>query len=137
MPNPGRPTKYKPEYSTEDFLDGYIKACLRKKMLVSLCGLACYVNVCEDTLQEWGKVHPKFSVSMAKINQISKNMLLNKGLISEYSPNMARFVLSANHGMAERTETKHDITEATATLLGLIDGSSKGKLPTDKELESE
>lgn len=129
----GRPTKYRPEYSTDEFIEQWVKQCIRKKLLVSLCGFAVYVKVCEDTLQEWGRVHPNFSVSMAKINQISKQMLLNKGLMTTYSPNMARFVLSANHGMAEKTETKHDISEATATLLGLIDGSTKGKLPVKGE----
>ena len=127
------PTKYKIEYGTNEFIDKFVSYCTDNKLLVSLCGLAVYVGVCEDTLQEWGKVHPKFSVSMAKINQISKQMLLNKGLISEYSPNMARFVLSANHNMAEKTETKHGVTEQAATLLGLIDGSSKGKLPSKGE----
>lgn len=128
-----RPTKYKAEFATDVYLNGYVKACLKKKMLVSLCGLAVYMDVCEETLQEWGRIRPEFSVSMAKIKQYSKNMLLNKGLISEYSPNMARFVLSANHGMAEKTETKHGVTEQAATLLGLIDGSSKGKLPMKGE----
>ncbi len=129
----GRPTKYKAEFATNEYLDKYIADCIKGNLLISLCGLAVYIDVCEDTLQEWGKVHPEFSVSMAKIKQYSKNMLLNKGLISEYSPNMARFVLSANHGMAERSETTHGVTEQAATLLGLIDGSSKGKLPMKGE----
>ncbi len=129
----GRPTKYKAEFATDEFIQGYITDCSKNKWLVSLCGLAVYIGVCEDTLQEWSKVHKEFSVSMAKINQTSKEMLLNKGLISEYSPNMARFVLSANHSMAERTETTHGVTEQAATLLGLIDGDSKGKLPNKEE----
>ncbi len=128
-----RPTKYKAEFATDEYVQGYIEDCLKNKWLVSLCGLAVYIGVCEDTLQEWGKVHPGFSVSMQKIKQVSKEMLLNKGLISEYSPNMARFVLSANHNMAEKTETAHTLSEATVSLLGLIDGKSKGKLPDKGE----
>lgn len=130
----GQPTKYKAEYATDEFVNEFLSYCIDEDKLISLCGLAVYVGVCEDTLQEWGKVHPKFSVSMQKIKQNSKEMLLNKGLTSKYSPNLARFVLSANHGMAEKTESLHGLTEATATLMGLIDGNSKGKLP-DKEAE--
>ncbi|KKM06454.1 hypothetical protein LCGC14_1743760 [marine sediment metagenome] len=129
----GQPTKYKTEYGTNEFVEVFIEDCISRELLVSLCRLACYIGVCEDTLQEWGKIHPKFSVSMQKIKQVSKDMLLNKGLTSKYSPNLARFVLSACHGMAERTETTHDLSEATVSLLGLIDGNSKGKLPNKGE----
>ena len=36
-------------------------------------------------------------------------------------------------GQADKIETKHGLTEATATLMGLIDGSSKGVLPAPEE----
>ena len=36
-------------------------------------------------------------------------------------------------GQADKIETKHGITAATATLMGLIDGSSKGVLPAAEE----
>ena len=100
----GRPSKYKPEYAADEFITQYVNHCKKADELVSLCGLAVYLEVCEDTLQEWKKVHREFSVSLAKINQLSKQEVLNKGLKSKYSPNMAKFVLSACHGMAERTE---------------------------------
>lgn len=100
----GQPTKYKPEYSTDKFVAKYVRYATTKRELVSLCGFAVYIGVCEDTLQEWRKVHKEFSVPLAKIKQISKQALLNKGLQGKYSPNMAKFVLSANHGMAEKTE---------------------------------
>ena len=129
----GQPTKYRAEYNTNTFLEGFYKHCDSKGLLISLCGLAVYLNVCEDTLQEWGKVHLKFSLSMEKIKQLCKQSLINKGLTSKYNANLARFCLSANHGMTERTETLHGVTEQAATLLGLIDGNSKGKLPSKGE----
>lgn len=132
----GRPTKYKAEYATVEFRSEFYKHCKDNELLVSLCGFAVYIDVCEDTIQEWCAVHKRFSVSMQKIKQNSKDMLLNKGLTSKYSPNLARFVLSANHGMAEKTETVHGLNEKTATLMGLIDGNTKGMLP-DKVEEDE
>ena len=100
----GQPTKYRAEYCTDEFINKYVRHCKKSKELVSLCGLACYIDVSEDTLQEWKKVHPAFSVSTEKVMRISKQMLMNKGLNSTYSSVMARFCLSANHGMAERSD---------------------------------
>jgi len=100
----GRPTKYKSEYATREFIVDFKAWCKQTETLVSLCGYACYLEVCEDTLYEWAKIHPKFSESLAKLKQLSKQELINRGLTSQYSPNMAKFVLSANHGMAEKTE---------------------------------
>ena len=129
----GRPTKYKAEFATFAYIDGYVSQCVKRNELVSLCGLAVYMGVCEDTLQEWRKVYEEFSVSLGCVKQISKNMLFNKGLDSTYNSTIAKLILSSNHGMAEKTETQHGVTEQAATLLGLIDGNSKGKLPTKGE----
>ena len=101
----GRPTDYNSEYATDKFIDKFVRHCKYAKELVSLCGLAVYIGVCEDTIQEWRKAHPEFSVPLAKIKQISKQMLINKGLQSKYSPNMSKFCLSSNHGMSD----KHDV----------------------------
>jgi hypothetical protein len=100
----GRPTKYKEEFND---ITKYVKQCEENEKLVSLCGYAVYLDVCEETLQEWKRVHPQFSVSLEKIKQLSKEQLINNGLISKYSPNMAKFVLSANHGMRENTGIDH------------------------------
>ncbi len=132
---PGRPTKYKDEYATEEFLVRFKQWCKDNGTLISLCGLACYCEVCEDTIQEWQKVHSEFSVSLEKIKQLSKQMLINKGLDSTYNSTIAKLVLSSNHGMAEKTKREHSLDETTATLLGLIDGGTKGKLPTGQEVE--
>lgn len=131
----GQPTKYRVEYSTDEFLKGFNDYCKDGDYLVSLCRLAIYLSVCEETLAEWSRVHKKFSVTMDKIRQISKGMLMDGGLKQTYSSRMSQFCLSANHGMAEKTETVHGLDKATATLMGLVDGSSKGKLPDPKEAE--
>ena len=100
----GRKTKYKTEYNTKEYLQGYFDQCEEKKEIVSLCGLAVYIGVCEDTLQEWKNVHPQFSVSLKNIKQRSKNMLVNGGLNSTYNSTIAKLILSANHGMKEKTD---------------------------------
>lgn len=106
----GRPTKYSEEYATQEFIDKYIKFRKDSNLLVSLCGLAVYLNVCEDTLQEWKHVHPTFSVALGIIKQNSKDMLVSKGLDSTYNSTIAKLVLSANHGLSEKIEHYHDVS---------------------------
>ena len=104
-PNPvGRPTKYQAEYSTEGYLDTFIEHCKEKEELVSVCQFAVYIRVTEDTLSNWSKAHPEFLVSLGQIKQISKSQLCSGGLTSRYNSTIAKMMLSANHGMHERTE---------------------------------
>lgn len=49
------------------------------------------------------------------------------------SPAMAIFLGKNELGQSDKQEIKHGVTEQAATLLGLIDGSSKGKLPMKGE----
>ena len=97
----GQPTKYKVEYATEEFLEQYIKHCEAKKELISLCGLACYIKVTEQSFDNWVKAHPKFFATLARIKQLSKQSLTNKGLVGDYNSTMAKMMLSVNHGMHE------------------------------------
>lgn len=54
--NAGRPTKYKPEYPEQAY-----KLCL---LGATDAELADFFQVNEDTINEWKKVHPKFSESL-------------------------------------------------------------------------
>jgi len=44
-------------------------------------------------------------------------------------------ILSSNHGYSDKHGVEHDVSKGLKELLGLIDGSSKGKLPNEKEGE--
>jgi hypothetical protein len=105
-----RPTKYKEEYATEEYRNQFIEYCKGEDVneTVTLCGLAVYIGVCEDTLQEWCKVHPAFSVSTRIIKQISKNQMMQGGLKGKLNPAIVRLGLSANHGMSEKNITEHE-----------------------------
>ena len=107
----GQPTKYKPEYATDEFLDKYVQHCKDNEELVSLCGLSVYLKVCEDTIQNWRKSHPEFFVPLRRIMQISKQMLINKGLVGDYNSVMAKMMLSANHGMHETQKQENETVQ--------------------------
>ena len=50
-------------------------------------------------------------------------------------PSVAIFRGKNYLGQTDKQEIEHSLDKPTATLLGLIDGNSKGKLPDSKEIE--
>lgn len=111
----GRPTLY--TENTPELAEEYLKQCKdtvnreTKKMdvnLPSMEGLAAYIGVSRDTINEWSRVHPAFSDVLGKVKVEQGKRLINKGLSGEYSPVIAKLLLMSKHGMAEKTET--DIT---------------------------
>ncbi len=97
----GRPTKYKAEYTTDEHVEGFIKHCKDEKEVVTLCGYAVYIDVSEETVAEWGRVHPGYYGTIAKIKRISKSQLFQGGLNKSLSSRIVKLGLSANHGMNE------------------------------------
>jgi len=70
-------------------------------------GLALHLDVVVDTLLEWASVHPEFSVSLKKLKQLQKEVIVAKSLNGEYNPTIAKLMLSVNHDMIERKEIDH------------------------------
>ena len=124
-----RPTLYSDDVLVK--VDEYIKSCGREQTeLPTLEGLAIYLDVHTDTIQEWEKVHSEFSVSVKGILERQKNQLVNDGMYGgkEVNSTMAIFLLKCNHGMIE-TERK---------LLGNLDGSSlKGLIEVTYDKEAD
>lgn len=100
----GHPTDYKPEYCQmliEHMNEGY-----------SFASFAAKCDVCEDTLYEWAKVHPKFSE--AKRIARTKGMLRweelgldgTKGQIMGFSSGTWIFNMKNRFGWTDKMETK-------------------------------
>jgi reverse gyrase len=80
---------------------------------------AVYVGVPLSTLYHWRETHPEFLEALGRIAEEQKKRLLNKGLSGEYNSTIAKLILSANHGMSEKTintniEVKADNKEEKA-----------------------
>lgn len=111
----GRPTLYDDtiiprslEYinSCEDYeIDGKLKV-----RIPTVEGLALHLNVNRDTLYKWVKKHDEFSDTINIIHEKQKERLINSGLSGAYNATIAKFILSANHNMSDRVETKTDVT---------------------------
>jgi len=140
----GRPTKYTDEMPQK--VDEYIESCgdfesefhktrgqssdtYERTIDVKLPkveGFAIHIGVHTDTLYEWAKVHPKFSVALESIKLVQKNMLQDGGISGKYNSTIAKLILSSNHGMNEKTETKID---------GTLNISTEKKQAIDDALE--
>jgi hypothetical protein len=105
----GRPTKYNPAFiqSIDDYLDtvGTLQHKLPKRVDIALL-----LDVDEETLSNWGKDHPEFFAALMRVDGLQKAQLMDDGMYGgkEVNDRIAKFLLSANHGMAEKS--KQDIT---------------------------
>ena len=72
-------------------------------------GLAEYLDVSTDTLYEWGKRHKEFSVAVKKVAERQRKQLMDDGMYGgkEVNAAMAIFLLKANHGMSDGSQTLH------------------------------
>lgn len=105
----GRPTKYDPKFIKE--VDKYLiavdpedEAHYIENHLPKLSSFAIWLNVNHETLTEWAKKYPEFSASLNKITNKQLERLIDDGLYGNANPTIAKLILSANHGMRERTD---------------------------------
>ena len=114
----GRPTKYIPE-TIFPKVEEYIASCGREQTaLPTLEGLALALNVNTDTINEWSKEYPEFSVSLKRIVNKQKEQLMNDGMYGgkEVNAAMAIFLLKANHGLKDGTGTTNVQVNVTPIL---------------------
>ena len=82
----GRPTSYRAEYAEQAE-----KLCLL--LGATDAQLAEFFNVCEDTITEWKKVHPEFSLSLRAGKRVADtevaHSLFNRAKGAQYITNQA------------------------------------------------
>lgn len=121
MAKRGRPSEYDSELISK--VDAYLLTCVDeyktivvgnetvKRFEVKLPMIEDFAlenNIPISTLYDWEKVHPDFSVALDKIRAAQKRVLLNKGISGEYNSTIGKLILSANHGMKERSDMTSD-----------------------------
>jgi hypothetical protein len=145
----GRPTKYRDEYCQE-ILDYFNEPrwVIRKTFkyykgerfdyekeepcdIPTFNKFARKIDVNQDTIYEWAKVHPKFSESLKICKGIQADILSDHAAKGYYNPAIAKLLLSHNHGI---TETTIQINENTNLNLELEPNKIK---ELDSILESE
>ncbi len=66
--------------------------------------LAILLGTNVTTLNDWGNKHDEFFAALERVKSQQKLGLLNGSLRGEYNAQIAKMMLSANHGMSEKTE---------------------------------
>ncbi len=102
----GRPTKYNPEFCNE--LDNYLKTTGKEQMsLPTIQGFSLWLDVNDDTLNEWSKIYPDFSATLSKLKRLQAQQLIDDGIYGgkEVNSTIVKLLLQNNHGMKERTDT--------------------------------
>jgi hypothetical protein len=111
MSKPGQPTKYKESYPSEVY--DYLTECKNDPIgetregqdiprLPVLVGLALKFRVNIDTVSEWRKVHPEFSVACKALLETQQLVLVQYGVAGILNSTIVARMLSANHGMNEK-----------------------------------
>jgi len=139
LPTTGHPTEYKPEFATTVF-EQFIEWCDTKGEPTLIPTESSYLIIynarvptrelfCEylykqklvkkwmrsSGLAEWAVQHIEFAEVLDILNDIQKTRLINNGSANRYSPQIAKMMLSVNHGMHEKMEVDN-----THKMIGIL-----------------
>ena len=111
--NPGNDfaSKYKDEYV--DLCRDFLAQCEAEDAYPAKSKFARMIGVHAGTLDEWAEKHPRFHDIMVDFEDFQKEILVKNGLLEKYNPGFTRFLLSANHGMKEKTESDVNLNGKT------------------------
>lgn len=115
----GRPTKYRENYPQMvlDWLDkrkdSYTTTPDGKEELrvdIPLIEeLEVLFKISKDTLYKWVKAYPKFSDSLREVKNEQLRRLANNSLSGKYNNQIARLILSTNHGYHEKVKEEKEV----------------------------
>lgn len=140
----GRPTKYTPAVLNR--IDGYFQTVGREQtQLPTIEGFAEYLGIATDTVWRWSKKYKDFSDTVKKVVEKQKKQLMDDGMYGgkEVNAAMAIFLLKANHGMSDGSNTTINVSVkpilggATVEDVEVIDEKKEVQLDQVQELVSE
>ena len=126
----GRPSKYDPSFVQA--VDEYIATTGREQTsLPTKQGLALWLNVDTDTLVEWAKIYPEFSVALKMLMNKQGEQLINDGIYGgkEVNATIVKLLLQNNHGMKERNDvtTKDEKIESNTIVFSDFNDDTESK----------
>lgn len=132
----GRPSEYDPVFA--GMVDEYLAEATdeivpvpgsgfrTKVKLPKREGFAKFLGYPRQTLDNWAKEHEEFFDALARIDLEQKERVIDKGLSGDYNPTIAKLILSANHGMAEKSENKQEQSGTLTIITKVPDAGGAG-----------
>jgi hypothetical protein len=108
----GRPTKY-----TDD-MPARLNAYTNSVDMPFVEEFALQQDLNTDTILEWTKEYPEFSVARKRMQDKQRYQLQRQGLENKVNPTMAIFQLKCNHGFIE---TEKRVMEHSGSLLSKVE----------------
>lgn len=129
----GRPTEYEESFCAE--LDKYLQTTGKEQMsLPTIQGFSLWLGFNDDTLNEWGKIHPEFSATLKRLKHLQAKQLIDDGIYGgkEVNATIIKLLLQNNHGMKERTDLStndKDMNQPQTVLVEFINGKPDNRDP--------
>lgn len=103
----GRPTLYQEDFPAKviHYLENHEQL---GDAVPTIEGLADFLETHRDSIYEWESLYPEFSDTLKRLRTKQGKLLQNGGLTGKYQQPITKLMLSANHGMAEKTENKNE-----------------------------
>ena len=129
----GRPRKYKTVDEMQKAIDSYFLEAKKEEEYLTITGLALALGFCtRHALLTYEGYSKEFYVAI-KTAKLRIENSYEKGLRDK---NVAGSIFALkNFNWHDKQTQVLEIDKNTATLLGLFDGSTKGRLPTEQEVE--
>jgi hypothetical protein len=119
----GRPSKYGECLpKAQEYLMGAWRTV--GNVVPSRAGLACFLGVNRDTVQEWAKEYEEFSGIVKGIDTMQEMELSDRGLDGTFNSAITKLLLS-KHGYSDKVETDHKSSDGSMSTLDVT------KLPTE------
>ncbi len=116
----GRPT----DYSSEMLKKTLDYANREHEVIPKIEELVIVLGVQKSTIYLWEKEHKEFSNALDIIRAKQACKVLDRSLVGEYNPTIAKLILGNNHGYSDRVQQDHTSS----------DGSMSPASVDDKEL---
>lgn len=103
----GRPSEYEPSFVQQVYV--YLGSYdVNGEVLPTIEGLAVQMGVGKPAIYRWESQHEEFRNALDDLRAKQGMLLQNNGLIGKFAPVITKLMLSANHGMAEKSEQKQE-----------------------------
>ena len=102
----GRPLKFQRVQELQDRIDSYFSECEAKGKVVSVTGLALYLDTSRETLLDYQE-KPEFSDAIKKAKLRCENWVEEGALSNKVNATSAIFNLKNNFGWKDKQEMEH------------------------------